>query len=222
MSRMSTKKKMLALACSLSLLALAGCGGEREAEDTTVTGAADTAATDVEPVGTLPPADTQPGVDPGMAAGQVSEQGRQFLATAMASNQHEIEAARMGQERAQNADVKAYAERMVRDHTQLGEQLRPLAEQAGVTVAPASGGMPTLETAEGEDFDRAFMEMMVADHERAVADFERAASDPSIGQPISDAATQALPTLEGHLEEARNLSQQVGGATDQVEQPAGG
>lgn len=224
-----TSMKGRALACSLmagSLLVLGACA-ERD-EDDALTTTTDTETT--APVGTvpqvaqeqpapMPPGQAQPGqmqpgqmqpgqMQPGQMAGAMTEVDREFLAVALASNQHEAEVVQLGMERVESPEVKAYVEQLQRDHQQLGQRIEPLAQQAGVSAAPSDAAMPTPEGT-GEEFDRAFMEMMVADHERAIAEFERAANDPSHSEQVRNVAREALPSLRQHLQQAESLSQQL-------------
>lgn len=225
-----TSMKGRALACSLmagSLLVLGACA-ERDDDDALST---TTAPETTAPVGTVPqvaqeqpgqmqPGQAQPGqmqsgtvqsgqAQQGMATtGEMTEADREFLAVALASNQHEAEVVQVGMERAQSPQVKAYVEQLQRDHQQLGERIEPLAQQAGVSAAPTDAAMPMPEGT-GEEFDRAFMEMMVADHERAIADFERAANDPSYSEQVRSVAREALPSLRQHLQQAESLTQQL-------------
>lgn len=226
-----TSMKPRALACSLmagSLLVLGACA-ERDADDALTT-TTDTDAT--TPVATVPqvpqeqsgqmqsgqaqpglmqPGATRPGqMQPGQMAGsgEITDADREFLAVALATNQHETEAVQLGMERAESPEVKAYVAQLERDHQQLGQRIAPLAQQAGVSAASSDVAMP-LPQGTGEDFDRAFMEMMVADHERAIADFERAANDPSHSAQVRAVAREALSSLRQHLQQAQSLSQQL-------------
>jgi len=217
-SSITTGRALAGSLMAASLLVLGACaerdddapGDDVITAEEAATAPATPAPTQTSPVQT-PPGQMPPGqADPG----QMTDADREFLGMAIASNQHELEAARLGVERAGNAEVKAFAERMQADHTQLGERMQPLASQAGVSTAPAEAPMPNLENASGADFDRAFMDMMVADHERAVADFERAANDTTHSAQVRAAAQEALPTLRAHLQDAQTLRQQVGGGAD--------
>lgn len=219
-----TSMKGRALACSLmagSLLVLGACAERDDDDALTTTTEADTTA----PVGTvpqvaqeqpaqMPPGQMQPGqmqpgqMPPGQMAGAMTEADREFLAVALASNQHEAEVVQLGMERVESPEVKAYVEQLQRDHQQLGQRIEPLAQQAGVSAAPSDAAMPTPEGT-GEEFDRAFMEMMVADHERAIAEFERAANDPAHSEQVRSVAREALPSLRQHLQQAESLSQQL-------------
>ena len=62
---------------------------------------------------------------------------------------------------------------------------------------------------QGGDFDKEFVRVMVAEHEKAVALFERAAG--TLGDADLKAyAEKTLPTLRHHLEMARSLARELG------------
>ncbi|HEY1363768.1 MAG TPA: DUF4142 domain-containing protein, partial [Xanthobacteraceae bacterium] len=59
-----------------------------------------------------------------------------------------------------------------------------------------------LRTIDAASFDRAYMDEMVAGHEKAVARFEAQAAS---GRETASIANEALPTVRHHLEMARDL-----------------
>ena len=130
-----------------------------------------------------------------------------FYRQAMEANRMEIAAGTMAQEQAQDQAVKDYARMMDTDHTAMERQL---AEAAGMADAAAPAPDPSatvdLEGKTGADFDRAYIDMMVADHEKTVALCEDAAQNAASEEARSLAAN-ALPKLREHLERARELQQ---------------
>lgn len=56
----------------------------------------------------------------------------------------------------------------------------------------------------GQNFDREFLDMMVDDHESTIKTFEKKASDAD-DPDVRAFATQHLPTLREHLQQAQNL-----------------
>lgn len=60
-----------------------------------------------------------------------------FLIKAMKSSAMEIEAGQLAQQRAQSADVKAYGARMVTDHTNATNELRPIALKRNIDLSMA-------------------------------------------------------------------------------------
>ena len=122
----------------------------------------------------------------------------------------EVELGNLALQRASNADVKTFAQRMVDDHTKANQQLEELASRKGITLKEREGAaakqtVAKLSKLSGEAFDREYAKDMVKDHEKDVAEFRAATKlrDPD----IKEFATQTLPTLQEHLEMAKKLPQ---------------
>lgn len=99
---------------------------------------------------------------------------------------------------------------MAEDHTKAGEQLQQVARSQNITLPVASNATDQarydqLSKLSGPEFDHAYMQMMVKDHERDVAEFQKEASSGK-NPAIKHFAAQILPTLEDHLREARDVA----------------
>ena len=97
-----------------------------------------------------------------------------LFATATAqSDLYEIASSELALTRASSEEVRAFARRMIDDHTATTERLTPIAEELGVTpptetTAAAQLDITYLETLEGEAFGTAYMEQQRLSHEAAV------------------------------------------------------
>jgi putative membrane protein len=121
----------------------------------------------------------------------------------------EVEMGRMAAEKATQADVKQFGQRMVDDHGKANDELKELASQKQWTLPtdPGPKHKPVhdrLMKLSGDAFDRAYMAAMVADHDKDVAAFERAS------RTVKDAdlkawAAKALPTLKEHQKLAHDV-----------------
>jgi len=135
-----------------------------------------------------------------------TEDDRRFVAGASKANAGEIATAQLAASHSSSADIQAYAQHIIADHTDAGVKLRNAASSEGLAV-PHDEQPPVpadLQQLEGDAFDRAFARRMVEDHEKAVALFKQKA-DSSKGTAIDRFATETLPTLETHLKMARAL-----------------
>ena len=134
----------------------------------------------------------------------------EFVLDAAKGGMAEVELGKLAAERAKNDEVKKFAQRMVDDHTKAGDQLKSIAESKGIKLptemeAKDRALMNRLQKLNGAAFDRAYMQSMVADHEKDVAKFrEEAKSSPD--PDVKDFASRTLPTLESHLQMARDIS----------------
>lgn len=130
-----------------------------------------------------------------------------FIQGQLSLGEKEIGLGRLAQEKATRPDVKQFAETLVRDHEQAGEELRQIAGRQNVTVAVRSEQLEVererLSKLSGAEFDREYLVEMVADHERAVKDLEAVSKDEN--QEIRNWAQKTLPHVREHLETARRL-----------------
>jgi putative membrane protein len=60
----------------------------------------------------------------------------------------------------------------------------------------------------GPEFDKAYAQEMVKDHEKDVNEFKRATS-ASQKPAVKEFAQKTLPTLQSHLQEAKEMQAQV-------------
>lgn len=152
----------------------------------------------------------------GAAAAQApAPPAEEFVATAAVSNTFEIDSGRIAAENAENPEVKEFADKIVSDHTDADEKLRAAAEEAGVatpvpeTLDPRHEEMiQQLNAATGAEFDTLYAEIQVQAHEEAV-DLFSSYAEQGDEEPLREFASSTLPHLEEHLEQARELQQQV-------------
>jgi putative membrane protein len=148
-------------------------------------------------------------------APQVAGGDSRFLEDAAQAGMTEVQLGQLAVQKATNADVKSFGQKMVDDHTAAGNQLNALATQKGVTLprspsAMQKGNVDRLSRMTGATFDRAFMDQMVKDHKAVVAAFDMA-SRRSRDADVKRFAASTLPTLQGHLQMAQSLDATVGG-----------
>lgn len=126
----------------------------------------------------------------------------EFVAKASASNQFEIEAATLANEKALHPETRQFAESMLEDHGKAGSELAEAAKQEGVAVPTE---MPTefkekidaLKAAAPGEFDQAYQSSQVAAHEEAVALFSAYSKQGKDGA-LKTFAFKTLPTLHTH------------------------
>jgi len=133
-----------------------------------------------------------------------------FASKAAAGGIAEVKFGQLAQEKASDPAVKSFGRRMVEDHGKAGEQLKQAAQSENITLPSAlrssdQAHYNRLAKLSGPEFDRAYLEMMVKDHEEDVAEFKKEASSGK-NQAIKEFAAQTLPTIEDHLKEARELA----------------
>jgi putative membrane protein len=130
----------------------------------------------------------------------------------------EIRLGTLAKDKASNASVKQFGERMVRDHTMLLDNWRALVKQSGFPFQPGlrdeqEDELKRLEKVSGTEFDRAYMTAMISGHQNAVAKAQKARSAANSEQ-IRGRVGSDLPILEQHLSLATEVGSQVGASTN--------
>ena len=132
----------------------------------------------------------------------------QKIVVAMAqANMAEIEAGKLALANAQSADVKAYAQQMVDDHTKALADVTTLATNKGVALptevdAKHKAMAARLSKLKGTKFDKMYMQQAgVKDHKMVHAKLKKdstTATDPE----VKALAAKMMPTIEEHLHKA--------------------
>lgn len=142
-------------------------------------------------------------------AGQaLADNGSRFIEKAAISNLAEIELADLAMERAKSQEVKRLATHIKTDHQQANQTLQPIAGQKGVALPTEADAKhrrqkERLAKLEGSEFDRAYVDAMVKEHQKDIKQFEKQTQgdDPQLKQ----LAEQALPKLRQHLTHAKEI-----------------
>jgi putative membrane protein len=164
--------------------------------------------------GSSPGAGT-PGTMPDSTAAPQKVDDKKFVKDAAVGGLTEVELGKLAQQKASSPDVKQFAEKMVSDHTKANDQLKEVATKENIDI-PSSldskhqSRVDKLAKLSGPDFDKAYMKDQLKDHEKDVSEFQGEAqggSDPN----VQHFATQTLPTLQQHLEMAKNVNKAAKG-----------
>ena len=143
------------------------------------------------------------------AATQVAEADSTFLQKAAQANAAEVKVSQAAQTRAKDNRITAFADRMVKDHSDAGKKLEALAKQKNVAIKtePDPDHMMKigrLQKLQGAEFEHAYAALMVEDHHAAVQLFEQAAGSAS-DNDVKQFAQSMLPTLREHSQMADAL-----------------
>jgi len=136
-----------------------------------------------------------------------------FVKHAASGGMHEVELGRVAQSQASNDLVRKFGERMVTDHTKANTELKTVAAAMGVSLPEKmmdehQKEFDKFKSLSGAEFDRAYVDHMVKDHEEDVAMFKRATTEAKDAR-LKDFATKTLPTLEDHLKTIKEIQQQI-------------
>jgi putative membrane protein len=146
---------------------------------------------------------------------QSNAAAKEFVEQAGTSGLAEVEMGEIGAKKASNSQVKAFAKRIVADHTKANEELLTAIKGKGVQVPSSRTSMhkATVEKFQqqdsGKNFDRDYMEQMVEDHKADVELFETAADNEQLDLDLRSYAKRTLPTLREHLKEAQTIQSKL-------------
>ncbi|HJV26752.1 MAG TPA: DUF4142 domain-containing protein [Aromatoleum sp.] len=145
----------------------------------------------------------------------LSSGDKKFLEHAASGGLAEVELGKLAGQKAQNQEVKDFGDRMARDHQNANVELEKLAGSKNLALPSEpekkeQRKLKDLQDKSADKFDKAYMSLMVDEHEKDVKDFEREAkkaSDPD----VKAFADKTLGTLREHLQLAKDTAAAVKG-----------
>ena len=146
-------------------------------------------------------------------ATSLSDADKTFMTKAAEGGMMEVNLGTLAAAKATGNEVKDFGNRMVTDHGKAGDELKTLAANKGVTLPTQPGdeekkASNDLSMKKGKDFDKAYMSLMVKDHEKDIAEFEKEskeAQDPDLKNWV----TRTLPIIQDHLKMAKQNASKV-------------
>ncbi len=134
-----------------------------------------------------------------------------FVKEASMGNMTEVALGRLAVEKSSDPQVKKFGQQMIDDHTKAQNALRSAATKEGLSRdLPGSLDQEHEQVVEkfrnlsGPEFDRAYKEDMLKDHQEDVAAFQKQAALGST--PLEKYAADTLPTLQHHLKMAQEMN----------------
>jgi putative membrane protein len=175
----------------------------------------------------VPAFSASPVLAPAALAAPAATSTETFVTTVAISDMFEVEAGRLATSKAANAKVKSFGQMMVDDHSKTTNDLKALIDDKKVEAKlPTSldqdhqAKLDQLKDLSGEAFDRAYIPTQVTGHEQAVELFQNYA-DKGENADLKQWAQKTLPTLKGHLDQAKTLSSEIKVSDNDTDQPAG-
>jgi putative membrane protein len=160
-----------------------------------------------------PPSATMGSPGTGATAPTAQNFGDQaFVTKAMEGGMAEVELGKLAADKSQSQDVKQFAQRMVNDHSQMGDKwFKPVAQQIGVSEpkGPSKKDKKLIEKLQGlsgQQFDTEYIQAMVKDHKEDLKEFQneaQAAQDPNVKQ----IAEQGTKVVSQHLQMIEQIAQ---------------
>ncbi|MDQ3040944.1 MAG: DUF4142 domain-containing protein [Acidobacteriota bacterium] len=136
-----------------------------------------------------------------------------FMTEAAKGGMAEVQLSTLATTKAQNADVKKFAQQMIQDHTNANAELKQLAGKKNVALptdldAEHKGIKDKLSGLSGAEFDKEYVSAMVADHEKSVNLFKTQADSGTDAETRAFAA-KTLPKLQMHLDMIKGMQSKM-------------
>jgi len=161
-----------------------------------------------------------PNQSPTPGAQKASPATQQFVTKAAIGDLYEIESSSMVHDKSPGGEFENFAQRIVDDHTKSSEQLKSLAQKAGIEVpsdmdAKHQEMMDKLQSASGGEFAKLYRSQQIDAHKEAV-DLYQQYGQSGDNMDIRQFAESTLPALKEHLQMAESLPQEPAMTTAQA------
>jgi putative membrane protein len=145
----------------------------------------------------------------------------QIASIVVTANQVDIDAGKLATSKASNADVKAFAQQMVTDHTGVNKQavelvtrLKVTPEDNATSQSLKSGGdanLATLKGLSGAAFDKAYIDHEVAYHQAVLDAVDKVLIPSASNADLKALLVKVRPAFVAHLEHAKHVQASLGG-----------
>jgi putative membrane protein len=150
---------------------------------------------------------------------QLARADRKFIQQAAEGGMYEVQIAELAASKATDANVKSFADTLVKDHQAANNELVQMANAKKVELPAAPPramrrDIERLAQRKGKDFDEHFVrEVGIKDHEKDIKMFEKGSGSVKDAQ-LKAWIDKTLPHLREHLAIAQKLPQAGRGAVD--------
>lgn len=137
----------------------------------------------------------------------------EIASIAVTANQIDVDYGKIALKKAKNADAKKFAQTMVDDHSAVIAKAVALAQKLGVTpqdnsttqslLAGAEKMKAELNSKEGKEFDRAYIDNEVAYHDAVISTVKNVLIPQTQNTELKDLLQSVVPLFEHHLEMAK-------------------
>jgi putative membrane protein len=134
----------------------------------------------------------------------------EFMQKAAEVGHTEVAAGKVAVAKAVNTQVRGFAQQMIDDHGRSNAELSALAASKGLDLSgdpsiTQSAKIDLLSSRDGAGFDRSYAQTFGVRAHRAALDLFQKAADRSADPEVKAFAAKVLPTLEHHLEMAKEM-----------------
>lgn len=153
------------------------------------------------------------------AAEAVTPNDAQIAQIVLTADSVDVDYGNLAVKKTKNADVKAFAETMIRDHTAVNAKATALAKKVGMTPEASdiskslkSDGekeMAKLKAMRGAEFDKAYIDNEVAYHKSVIGALEKTLLPNVKNAELKSLLESGRPIFISHLEHAKTLQKSL-------------
>lgn len=139
----------------------------------------------------------------------------QIAQIVLTANTVDVDAGKLAVKKTDKAEVKAFAETMIRDHSAVNEKVTALAKKLGVTPEKSDTSeslkengakeLEKLKKLDGAEFDKAYVDNEVGYHEAVIDVIEKTLIPNTKNAELKALLESGLPIFVSHLEHAKML-----------------
>lgn len=166
---------------------------------------------------------TQPGTQPGASPmdqatssnqdpnGPAAMMDKAFVRQALQGGMAQVQLGQLALQKSSNPDVKQFAQKVVDDHTKLGDAMKQVAQQMNVKPPDSLSGkdkstITKLNALNGDAFDKAYIKDMVKDHKQDEKEFKQEAENTS-NPALKSLVSQGGQMIGQHLQMIEQIAQ---------------
>src|ERR1043165_3626975 len=131
----------------------------------------------------------------------------------------DVDYGKLAVKKTKNAEVKAFAETMIRDHTAVNDKATALAKKISLTPEASETSksletngykeLATLKAMHGADFDKAYIDNEVSYHEAVIGVLDKTLIPNAKNADLKALLESGKPIFESHLEHAKQLQKSL-------------
>lgn len=144
------------------------------------------------------------------SSSSATDTDKKFVTEALKGGMAEVSLGQLAAQKGASEDVKAFGQKMVTDHSRLGDRMKVVAGDIGVsapdmTTLGDTAEKAKLEVLSGKAFDDAYINAMVKAHEDDLKAFQQEEADGTSPE-VKHAAREGAAMIQSHLDMIRKIA----------------
>jgi putative membrane protein len=141
------------------------------------------------------------------SSSSLSPLDKEFMTKAAQSDLTEIQTSKLALQKSQDPTVRAFAQQMIKDHTNSSQQLKQIARSKGFTLPTSIGSdnqalLTKLRNTSGQNFNRAYMQGQIQAHTKTEAEYQKYIKKGQ-DSDLQAFANKVSPIVSEHLQMAQ-------------------